>query len=156
MIRKQKIKIVVVSMVFSITCILQSCRLFDDFLTIDEVHGNKVVFQNKTSNSIYLEWYKTSNKSEISMDYTIYVGEFHEYEERENVYEQLIELINSNFILKVSKGNKHIEYNDLTLQMLPDTIHSITNVNSWVKDYYVLGKDTFDILTFTFTDNDFE
>ena len=143
-------------MVFSIIILLPSCILFDDFLKRDDIHGNKIVFKNETSTELFFEWRKTANPSEISMDYPISVNGFHEYQSVNNVYNLLQETINTNFILKVSNGTKTIDNTNLELQSFPDSIHSITNLNSWEKDFYVYEGDTFDILRFTFTDKDFK
>ncbi len=153
---KQQLNNVLVIMVFSISCILSSCRLFDDYLKVDEVHGNKIVLKNESSHTIRFEWRKKANASEISMDYPISVGGYHEYQGKDNVYDLLKETINVNFILKVSNDSQTLEYNELELQSLSENIHSIININSWVKDCYTLDNDTFDILLFTFTDKDFE
>ena len=36
-----------------------------------------------------------------------------------------------------------------------DSIHDIYNIDSWERDFYVNGNDTFDILRFSFRDEDF-
>ena len=153
---KIKLYSVLVITVFSILCIFSSCRLFDDYLKVDDVHGNKIVFKNETTHTIHFEWRKKANASEISMDYPISVGGCHEYQGNDNVYDLLKETINTNFLLKVSNDSKTLEYDELELQSLSENIHSIINLNSWVKDYYTFENDTFDILMFTFTDKDFE
>ena len=153
---KIKLNNVLVLTVFSIIILFPSCKLFDDYLKIDDIHGNKIVFKNETSTELYFEWRKTANPSEISMDYTIVKNGVSEYQSVNNVYNLLQETINTNFILKVSNGTKTIDNTNLELQSFPDSIHSITNLNSWEKDFYVYESDTFDILRFTFTDKDFE
>ena len=143
--------------VFSIISLLSSCKLFDDALT-EDWHGNKIVIRNYTSHP--LVWYRQRGKVEKeinnSIDRIIAIGDIFEVEEKTPTEKMLQERIDDTFKLTISNGTKNIDYTDLELQSLPDSIHRIYNLNSWEKDFYVYEGDTFDILRFTFTDKDFE
>ena len=154
---KLKLYIALVSMVFSVISLLSSCILFDDALTVDW-HGNKIVIKNATSHAIFLNRQRGKVNKEINspIKCIIAVGDVYEVEEKTPTETMIRERLEDTFKLSVSCGSKNLDYTDLVLQSLPDNIHSITNINSWDKDFYVHKGDTFDILTFTFTDKDFE
>ena len=154
---KIKLHIVFYLMVFSVISLLSSCILFDDALT-EDWHGNKIVIRNYTSHP--LVWYRQRGKVEKEIDNPIdriiAIGDIFEVEEKTPTEKMLQERIKDTFKLTVSNGTKTLDYTDMELQSFPDSIHSITNLNSWEKDFYVYEGDTFDILRFTFTDKDFE
>ncbi|MBR4676456.1 MAG: hypothetical protein IKO99_00465 [Bacteroidales bacterium] len=143
---------------FNLVILMPSCGMFDDFLTEDTVYGNKVIIENKTSNVLncyYERLYDGSMRSEY--DYNILVGGVHEYQETIPIEELFQNTLCKECVkFNISNGHKKLEYTGKQLDTLPDSIHLFMNVNAWVKDFYVANGDTFDILKFTFTDQDFD
>ena len=136
---------------------LSSCNWFG-LHEEEPFHGNKLVFENKTTKNLncFFEWGKSDPQFRNSDSYNIPVNGTHVYEEKTPIEDLLKDKIDDFFRVEISNGVKNIKYTDLQLDTLPENIHSIININSWVKDSYVADGDTFDILKFTFTDKDFE
>ncbi len=162
MIRKTKFSNALKLMAFSAMLFMQSCFLFEYNAEPEYKPKSVIVLENGTSAPIHLEWLQPSLQSEneynLSMDYSIKVGDFHSYPvgKDNDINKGLRSTLPEIFKLIVTKDTKCIEYPNLKLESLPESVHSVVNINSWVKDKRVIDGDTLDALSFTFTDKDFE
>ncbi|MBR4215518.1 MAG: hypothetical protein IKR94_09390 [Bacteroidales bacterium] len=162
MIRKTKFSNALKLMAFCAMLFMQSCFLFEYNAEPEYKPKSVIVLENGTSDTIHLKWMKPSFEAAdeymLTMDNKLAHNQINAYTDggEKDIYVLLRSSLPEHFKLIVTKDTKCIEYPNLKLESLPESVHSVVNINSWVKDKRVIDGDTLDALSFTFTDKDFE
>ncbi len=135
------------------------------FFPVERLHqydGNILSIANKTDSKFILlcAWRDTLSaqyeRYQCCKTYIIDKDTEEDLREYIPAEQMLYEIVNSwDTVYVVKDDTIRLFYSCNHLTHKGDSIHDIYNINSWKHVFYVYGNDTFDILRFTFVDEDF-
>ena len=146
-------------MFLSAMLLVQSC--LDDKVEPEYQPKNVIIFENGTSDTIRLNLLQPSSISgeyTSAMDIKLAKNQINAFPDKgePDVLVLLKSALPEDFKLIVTKKAKSIEYSNFKFDSLPESVHSVMNLNSWVKATRILDGNSFDALCYTFIDKDFE